>query len=136
VRAWVVQKPADTMQNQMYVVRSTGYAIVPAAGATPQGIRTVAQFGYWQTPSMRETAFARPAAPTSDDELTTGSIVFVPVLGNTCRQNLIDNRTWQVREVGTVPCNEALAASAQRRSGAAPATRFDIIRESFRKSSP
>ena len=53
VRAWVVQKPADTMQNQMYVVRSTGYAIVPAAGATPQGIRTVAQFGYWQTPSMR-----------------------------------------------------------------------------------
>ena len=89
----------------------------------------------WQTPSMRETAFARPAAPTIDDELTTGSIVFVPVLGNTCRQNLIDNRTWQVREVGTVPCNEALAASAQRRPGAAPATRFDIIRESFRKSS-
>jgi len=90
----------------------------------------------WQTPSMRETAFARPALPASDDDLATGSIVFVPVLGNSCRQNLIDNRTWQVREVGTVPCNEALAASAQRRSGAAPATRFDIIRESFRKSSP
>ena len=53
VRAWVVQKPADTLQNQMYVVRSTGYAIVPAAGATPQGIRTVAQFGYWQTPAIR-----------------------------------------------------------------------------------
>ncbi|MBI3982658.1 MAG: hypothetical protein HY337_07080 [Gemmatimonadetes bacterium] len=53
VRAWIVQRPADTMQNQMYVVRSTGYAIVPTAGATPQGVRTVAQFAYWQTPAIR-----------------------------------------------------------------------------------
>ncbi len=54
VRAWIVQRPPDTMLNQMYIVRSTGYAIVPAAGATPQGVRTVAQFGYWQTPSLRK----------------------------------------------------------------------------------
>ncbi|HWP38863.1 MAG TPA: hypothetical protein VNL18_15055 [Gemmatimonadales bacterium] len=53
VRAWIVQRPADTTADQMYVVRSTGYAIVPTAGATPQGVRTVAQFGYWQTTSGR-----------------------------------------------------------------------------------
>jgi hypothetical protein len=54
VRAWIVQRPADTMQNQMHVVRATGYAIVPSAGATPQGVHTVAQFGYWQTPAIRK----------------------------------------------------------------------------------
>ena len=53
VRAWMVQRPANPLANQMYVVRSTGYAIEPTAGATPQGVRTVAQFGYWQTPRVR-----------------------------------------------------------------------------------
>lgn len=31
----------------MYIVRSTGYVIVPAQGATPQGKRVVAQFAQW-----------------------------------------------------------------------------------------
>jgi hypothetical protein len=57
------------------------------------------------------------------------------VLGNTCRQNLIDNRTGEVRENGSMPCNEALATAAQRRAGSTGATRLDIIRDSFRKSS-
>jgi hypothetical protein len=85
----------------------------------------------WQTPSMRETAFARPPAPPGDN-LSTGAIVFMPALGNDCRQNVIDNRTWEVRQGGTVPCNEA-RAGAHRGPGGAPATRLDIIRDSFRK---
>ena len=84
--------------------------------------------------SMRETAFARSAPYTSDDDLTTGSIVFVPVLGNACRQNTIDNRTWQVRQVGTMPCKEAFAGTPNRRSVPSGPTRLDIIRESFRKA--
>ena len=56
VRAWIVQRPADTTRPQMYAVRSKGYVIVPAAGAKPQGVRTVAQFGYWQTPLIRRIA--------------------------------------------------------------------------------
>jgi len=90
---------------------------------------------HWQAPG-RETLFAGSAAPQSDDDLTTGSIVFVPDAGNTCRQNLIDNRTWEVRENGTLPCHEALAAAPHRRAAGSGATRLDIIRESFRKSAP
>jgi len=89
-----------------------------------------------QGPSMREAVLARAAPQQSDDELTTGSIVFVPALGNTCRQNLIDNRTGEIRGNGTVPCNEALAGAPNRRSSGPGANRIDIIRESFRKSSP
>jgi hypothetical protein len=85
----------------------------------------------WDT--LRKTAVASAQSQQSDDDLTTGSIVFVPVLGNTCRQNLIDNRTWEVRDNGTAPCNEVLGARPYRRSGA-PTSRLDIIRESFRKS--
>jgi len=89
----------------------------------------------FRAPSLRDIAF-KPADQQSDDELTTGSIVFVPVLGNNCRQNLIDNRTWQVRENGTVPCDKALGASSSRGVGIDSATRLGVIRDSFRKSSP
>jgi hypothetical protein len=88
----------------------------------------------WQAP--RETLLAGSAPAQSDDDLTTGSIVFVPDFGSTCRQNLIDNRTWEVRDNGTMPCHEALAAAPHRRSAGTGATRLDIIRESFRKSAP
>jgi hypothetical protein len=88
-----------------------------------------------QTPSMRQAAFTA-YSEASEDDLTTGSIVFVPVLGNACRKNLIDNRTWRVWEGGTVPCDQALAKSRQLRSGSGAMTRLDVIRESFRRSSP
>lgn len=51
--AWVVarlvRKPADTLANRIYLLRSTGYALVPAFGAAPQAQRTVAQIAQWQT---------------------------------------------------------------------------------------
>jgi len=56
VVARIVQRPADPLQKQMYIVRSTGYVIVPARGATPQGRRTVAQFAQWQVPAIRRIA--------------------------------------------------------------------------------
>lgn len=81
--------------------------------------------------SVQKAMSARTTvASRQDDDLTTGSIIFVPVLGNDCRQNLIDNTTGAVREGGTVPCDKALAAS--RRAGGGPATRLDVIRQSFR----
>lgn len=86
----------------------------------------------WQTPSLRETAFA-PSSQADHEGGTTGSIVSVPVLGDTCRKTLIDNRSGKVLERGPVSCERALAESRRRRSGRG-ATRFDVIRESFRKS--
>lgn len=56
VVAHIVRRPADTLQNQVYIVRSTGYVIVPERGATHQGAHTVAQFAVWQTGVIRRIA--------------------------------------------------------------------------------
>src|SRR5262245_36373449 len=45
-----------------------------------------------------------PGYAQTDDELATGSIIFVPIVGNTCRKKLIDNATWQIRDIGLVDC--------------------------------
>jgi hypothetical protein len=50
---------------------------------------------------------------------------------NTCRHNVIDNRTLEFRENGTVPCDAALGGPNRRAGGG---SRLDIIRDSFRKS--
>jgi len=81
------------------------------------------------SPSLRETAFSNSKKKSED--LATGAVVFVPVLGEECRQKTIDNRTWEIQDHGTAPCKDALAASAGRRSGGS--SRMDIIRDSFRK---
>lgn len=51
--AWVVARlvrnPADTLANRIYLLRSTGYAVISALGTTPQAQRTVAQFAQWQS---------------------------------------------------------------------------------------
>lgn len=56
VVAHLVQRPADSLANRVYVVRSTGYVIVPERGATHQGATTVAQFAAWQTGVIRRIA--------------------------------------------------------------------------------
>lgn len=65
-----------------------------------------------------------------DDELRTGSILFVPSQGNICRQKLIDNATWRIWDNGPVVCDEAVswnAAHGSRFTG----TRIDAIRDGF-----
>jgi hypothetical protein len=56
VVAHIVQRPADPLQNRVYIVRSTGYVIVPERGALHQGARTAAQFAVWQTGVIRRIA--------------------------------------------------------------------------------
>jgi hypothetical protein len=72
VVAHVVQHPADTMSDQLYVVRSTGYVIVPALGAVPQARRTIAQFAYWQTGSI--DAVAAWTAANRTDRRSGGTV--------------------------------------------------------------
>jgi len=90
----------------------------------------------WQMPSLRKLVFADSRPSQGDDDLTTGSIVFMPIIGDKCRQNEIDNATWQVREIGTVPCKQALARKSHGQLVSGPLTRIDIIRESFRRGLP
>jgi hypothetical protein len=73
-----------------------------------------------------------PQATPSDEEIYTGSIVFVPIDGNECQQNLIDNLTGRIWDNGIKPCETALA-----RGGTVPrawsAARIDAVRGGFRK---
>jgi hypothetical protein len=85
------------------------------------------------TPSLREALFARSALPQhNDDDLATGSVIFVPQTGNACRERLIDNATWTMRDAGTVPCDRVFSG-AHRGSGLPGSARLDAIRDSFRK---
>ena len=74
-----------------------------------------------------------PGFGQSDDDLATGSIIFVPILGNTCRKKLIDNATWQIRDYGAVDCRAALAGGAHGNESGWSASRVDIIRHGFYK---
>jgi hypothetical protein len=65
VVATVVRRPADTLANWLYLVRSTGYVIWPAYGSTPVANRTIAQFAEWQSGQL-----ALPAAFTAANGLT------------------------------------------------------------------
>jgi hypothetical protein len=79
-------------------------------------------------PTIRNNA----ALEGQDDDLRTGSILFVPIYGNRCRQKLIDNATWRIWDVGPIDCDEAMARSAAR-THAWSAARVDVVRDGFRK---
>jgi hypothetical protein len=71
----------------------------------------------------------------SDHALRTGSVVFVPRSGNRCRQRLIDNYTWFMRDNGFINCDELVYRGGetvgrdQREYNAGP--RLDAIRDAF-----
>lgn len=73
---------------------------------------------------------AGPHIPT-EEEIYTGSILFMPYQGNDCRQSLLDNLTGQIRDNGVVPCDSAMldAGNGQRRAWSA--ARVDAIRDGF-----
>jgi len=54
------------------------------------------------------TQHAAPVAiAASDDEIYTGSILFMPPEGRICRQILFDNRTGRFSDNGNVDCERA-----------------------------
>jgi hypothetical protein len=67
------------------------------------------------------------------DGMATGSIVFVPLLGNRCRQSTIDNATWRIEFKGIVDCHAALYGQRADNLGGFTAARLDVVREGFRK---
>jgi hypothetical protein len=79
--------------------------------------------------STRQATATRPAG----ENLSTGSILFVPRLGSECRIRQIDNATWRIWEQGVADCASVLNEpkgdpAAQGWSTA----RVDVIREGFR----
>ena len=45
--------------------------------------------------------------PSDDDEIYTGSILYMPDMGNVCRQLLFDNHNGQFTDNGYVDCERA-----------------------------
>jgi hypothetical protein len=86
--------------------------------------------------AARETTIklssAKPIATPSDDEIYTGSILFVPDDGRVCRRFLFDNRSGRLSYSGLVDCESAY----YRSPGAPPAqmsiARTQAISETFR----
>jgi hypothetical protein len=83
--------------------------------------------------ATREIAIPRsPAAALivpSDDELYTGSILYMPRQGTFCRQVLFDNRTGRFNDNGMVDCESAIYRSAS----ATPNARARTISAGFRE---
>lgn len=52
----VHRPPVDTLENWTYIIRSTGYIIVPVLGATAQAQRAVAEFAVWEVGQIRRVA--------------------------------------------------------------------------------
>lgn len=82
------------------------------------------------TPSSGTRIAATTSAP-GDNDLTTGTIVFVPIFGNNCRRRLIDNATWRIRDNDVVDCNTALAQNTHGPRIGWSAARVDVVRRSF-----
>ncbi len=55
---------------------------------------------------VSERPHAAPVAP-NDDEIYTGSILFMPPDGRICREILFDNRTGRFSDKGNVDCERA-----------------------------
>jgi hypothetical protein len=80
-------------------------------------------------------ATTRPASAPGQGrgaELATGPIVFVPRSGNDCRERVIDNDTWRIRDNGTVDCDTALGTRSDTPPREGTPSRTDIIRKGFR----
>ena len=86
-----------------------------------------------QAPSIGNLRIAGngPGLTQGDDELATGSIIFVPILGNNCRKKLIDNATWRIRDSGPVDCRTALARGTNANEFGWSTSRVDVIRNGF-----
>ena len=130
-------RPTSQPQNRVRGRRSAhdGYRAVLAAllllfvlAATFSDGRLVPSF---TGPSGQMQALQGPGNNAeSDDELRTGSILIVPPQGNVCRQKLIDNATWQIRDNGFVLCDDAVSWHSERGTGQA-GVRIEAIRDGF-----
>jgi hypothetical protein len=75
---------------------------------------------------------AKPVPTPSDDEIYTGSILFVPDDGKVCRRVLFDNRTGRLSDGGLVDCESAYYRSPNTPPAQMSVARTQAISETFR----
>ena len=84
-------------------------------------------------------AISRPAQPQpeitqsgSDNELYTGSIIFIPTRGERCWQRMLDNRDGKLWDKGYVSCDEAISQLLDSKRHGGTAVRLRKISKVFR----
>jgi hypothetical protein len=108
--------------------RSRQMAVLAAlAGVLAVGMFAGGQFAFVR--SLHKPALA----PPSDDEIYTGSILYIPDEGKICRQLLFDNRTGRVQDNGLVDCEHAYYRGMSEMAKQWSTARALVISESFRQ---
>jgi len=74
----------------------------------------------------------KPVATPSDDEIYTGSILFVPDDGKVCRRFPFDNRNGRLSYGGLVDCESAYYRSPNAPPAQMSVARTQAISETFR----
>ena len=77
----------------------------------------------------QQQAAAKPQR--RDAEYYTGSIIIVPVGGETCWQRMIDNRTGKMWDKGYVNCYEAVSPQEKDQRGGMSTLRMNAIGKAF-----
>jgi hypothetical protein len=104
---------------------------VLTVGLFVAGELKVGQFLPW--PSLSKLAPAsKPASTPSEEEIYTGSILYVPNEGTICRQLLFDNRTGRFRDNGLVDCEQAYYRGTGENARPWPNARAAVISQGFR----
>lgn len=85
----------------------------------------------WSSPTTPPIASNRSPRDRAQ-ELSTGSLLFVPLFGDRCRQMIIDNATWSLIDNGTVDCTEALNLSGAKQHEI-PAALAEGMRDGFQR---
>jgi hypothetical protein len=120
--------------RQAAVVTAVG--VVLAAGLVTAGGYVVQQRrGPATIKAFKKTAPASAevaSASGGDDEIYTGSILYIPYEGTNCRQILFDNRNGRFTDNGYVDCLNAEAQSGIGSPKQWSAARVRVISDGFR----
>ena len=88
-------------------------------------------FGMSRYVAAAREAVASAGAAT-DDEIYTGTILYMPASGNACRQLLFDNQNGQFTDNGYVDCYQATARGADDISRLWSSSRSRVVKSGSR----
>jgi hypothetical protein len=80
----------------------------------------------------RQAAAVAAVLAAADDDIYTGSILYMPDSGNACRQLLFDNQNGQFTDNGYVDCDRAAYRGANATPKQWSAARVRVISSGFR----
>ena len=123
-------RPARQRKTRLLERDSVRQTLAVIAAGTLLGVSLFAT-GEYITAKQRASAQAAALAAAKDEEIYTGSILYMPVEGRTCRQLLFDNLSGRFADNGNVDCiNAAYRSPSEPKQWSA--ARVRVISTNFR----